>query len=111
MSEINVLVSGNVTPKIKSGVTPSEGNSADNSAAMEFAAIFGGWMAQALGQGQNSGLQSSDPAGKEANSGQTGIQGLEGMLGSLRTTAGLNLGTVKGQNQQVNENLVKAVKK
>lgn len=108
MSEINVLVSGNVTPKIKSGVTPSEGNSADNSAAMEFAAIFGGWMAQALGQGQNSGLQSSDPAGKEANSGQTGIQGLEGMLGSLRTTAGLNLGTVKGQNQQVNENLVKA---
>lgn len=86
MSEINVLVSGNVTPKGKGGSIPKEENSGTDLAAMEFAAIFGGWMAQAMGQGQDSGLQSSDPAGKEANSGQIALQGSVGTLGLLRTT-------------------------
>lgn len=108
MSEINVLVSNNVTPKVKGGVVSTDGNSVtDNSAAMEFAAIFGGWITQALGQGQDSGLQSVNPAGKEANSGQTGIQGLEGMLNSLRTIAGLNLGSVTGQGKQDNAPVMK----
>ncbi|HVJ49564.1 flagellar hook-length control protein FliK [Desulfitobacterium sp.] len=109
MSEINVLVSGNATPQVKDGVVSTEKNSGPDSAAMEFAAILGGWMAQALGQGQDSGLQSSDPAGKEANSGQTGFQGLEGMLGSLRMIAGLNLGSASGQNQQGSDALMKAI--
>lgn len=110
MSEINVLVSNNVTPKVKGGVVSTDGNSVtDNSAAMEFAAIFGGWITQAIGQGQDSGLQSVNPAGKEANSGQTGIQGLEGMLNSLRTIAGLNLGSVTGQVKQDNAPVMKAV--
>lgn len=109
MSEINVLVSGNANPTFKKGGISKEENSGTDSAAMEFAAIFGGWMAQAMGQGQDSGLQSSDPAGKEANSGQTGIQGLEGMLGSLRTIAGFNLGSVSGQDQQGSDALMKAI--
>ncbi|AHF08654.1 flagellar hook-length control protein FliK [Desulfitobacterium metallireducens] len=100
MSEINVLVSGNSTPKIKGATLPKEESSGTDPVAMEFAAIFGGWMAQVMGQGQDSGQQSSNPAGKEANSGQTGIQGLEGMLGSLRTVAGLNWGSTRGQEQQ-----------
>lgn len=114
MSEINVLVSGNVTPKGKGGSIPKEENSGTDPAAMEFAAIFGGWMAQAMGQGQDSGLQSSDPAGKEANSGQTGIQGLEGMLGTLRTVAGLNRGLTSeemtGQEQQGLSSMMKSLR-
>lgn len=106
MSEISVLVSGNVAPKVKDGGISTDGNSVtDNSAAMEFAAIFGGWMAQAIGQGQDSGNQSNDPAGKEANSGQKGNQGLEGVLGSLRTIAGLNLGFISSQDQKANETI------
>lgn len=104
MSEINVLVSGSVTPMVKGGSISKGENSGGDSAALEFAALFSGWIAQAMGQGQDSGFQSnSDPAGKEANSGQTGIQGLEGMLGTLRTAAGLNLESVGGQNEQVKD--------
>lgn len=114
MTEINVLVSGNVTPKGKGGGIPKEENSGTDPAAMEFAAIFGGWMAQAMGQGQDSGLQSSDPAGKEANSGQTGIQGLEGMLGTLRTVAGLNWGLTNeettGREQQGLGSMIKSLR-
>lgn len=110
MSEISVLVSGDATPKLKGRVISKEGNpSTDDSAAMQFAAIFGSWMAQAMRQGQDSGLQSSDPAGKEANSGHTGIQGLEGMLGSLRAIAGLNLGSASGIDQQASDSMMKAI--
>ncbi|MEA4900859.1 flagellar hook-length control protein FliK [Desulfitobacterium sp.] len=104
MSEINVLVSGSVTPTVKGGSIAKGENFGGDSAALEFAALFSGWIAQAMGQGQDSGFQSnSDPAGKEANSGQTGIQGLEGMLGTLRTAAGLNLESVGGQNEPVKD--------
>lgn len=104
MSEINVLVSGSVTPVVKGGAIAKGENFGGDSAALEFAALFSGWIAQTMGQGQDSGFQSNgDPAGKEANSGQTGIQGLEGMLGTLRTAAGLNLESVGGQNEPVKD--------
>ncbi|HHY26838.1 MAG TPA: flagellar hook-length control protein FliK [Desulfitobacterium dehalogenans] len=61
-----------------------------DSAAMMFAAIFGGWLNQ-IGQGQDSGNQSNEPAGKDANSGRhalLGLDGLQGLMGILQGNGG-----------------------
>lgn len=91
MSDMSVLVSGNAASPAKGGTISKDEQTNAESTAMDFAAILGGWLVQVMGQGQDSGFQSGDPAGKEANSGQTCFQGLGDMLGSLRTIAGLNL--------------------
>lgn len=113
MSEINALVNG-VGPQGKGKSTTSakslgsESNGSE-SAAMEFAAILGGWLNPMLGQGQNSACESSDPAGKEANSGQKGIQGLEGLLASFRMSAGINQGSSSGQDLPGSDSVMKAL--
>lgn len=88
MTGINVLSTG-VSPKSKEeGFSFSEkAQTSMDSEVIDFAAILGGWVAQMSGQGQNSGFQSNEPAGKEANSGRNAILGLDGlqvMIGTLQ---------------------------
>ena len=88
MTGINVLSTGGPT-KTKDGFSASEKSQQGlDSAAMDFAAILGGWIGQGSGQGQNSGIQSNDPAGKEANSGRNALLGLEGLQALIGTLQG-----------------------
>lgn len=75
-----------------------------DSAAMMFAAIFGGWINQ-VGQG-DSGYQSNEPAGKEANSGRhalMGLDGLQGLMGMLQGNGDLQetfFQSLQGEGEQ-----------
>jgi flagellar hook-length control protein FliK len=89
MTTINVLSTGASVNSKEEGFSLSEKvQHNSDSAAMEFAAIFSGWVAQISGQGQNSGVQSHEPAGKEANSGQDAILGWNGLQALIGTIKG-----------------------
>lgn len=89
MTGINVLSTG-APVKPKEGYSVSEKSQQASDITMDFAAIFGGWITQVSGQGQDSGIsQSNDPAGKEANSGRNTLLGFEGLQQAL-------VGTLQG---------------
>lgn len=89
MTGINVLSTGVSAKSKEEGFSISEkAQVSSDSALMEFAAILSGWVAQVSGQGQNSGNQSNEPAGKEANSGRNAILGLDGLQALIGTIQG-----------------------
>lgn len=78
MTVINALStgsSGGVEEGFSSGSSSPQNMDA---AAGVFAAIFGNWLNQS-GQGQDSGDQSYEPAGKDANSGRYALLGNDGL--------------------------------
>lgn len=89
MTGINVLSTGVSVKSKEEGFSVSEKiQPGSDSVALEFAAILSGWIAQFSGQGQNSGFQSNEPAGKEANSGRKAILGLDGLQALIGTIQG-----------------------
>lgn len=89
MTGINVLSTGVSAKSKEEGFSISEkAQGGSDSAMMEFAAILSGWVVQVGGQGQNSGYQSNEPAGKEANSGRSAILGLDGLQALIGTIQG-----------------------
>jgi flagellar hook-length control protein FliK len=86
MTGINVLSTGAAAKSKDAGFSVSDKSQQGlDAVAMEFAAILSGWITQVSGQGQNSGYQSIDPAGKEANSGRSALLGLEGLQALVGT--------------------------
>lgn len=102
MTGINVLSTGVSAKTKEEGFSSSEkAQVSSDSTMMEFAAILSGWVAQASGQGQNSGYQSNEPAGKEANSGRNAISGLDGLQVLIGTIQGYgNPGEVPAEEVQ-----------
>lgn len=92
MTGINALSTRGAITSTEDGSSFTSGSqSGADSAAMMFAAIFGGWLNQVGGQGQDSGNQSQEPAGKDANSGRhalLGLDGLQGLMGILQGNEG-----------------------
>lgn len=106
MTGINVLSTGASVRGKEDGFSVLEKTQAGSeSAIMEFAAILNGWVAQLGGQGQGSGFQSNEPAGKEANSGRNALLGLEGLQALMGTIPGygnpLEVPTNEVQGKQV----------
>lgn len=79
MTVINALSTGGPSRGVEEGLFPgySSSQSLDKAASL-FAAIFGNWLNQS-GQGQDSGEQSYEPAGKDANSGRYALLGIDGL--------------------------------
>ena len=100
MTGINALSTRGAITSTEDGSPFTSGSqSGADSAAMMFAAIFGGWLNQVGGQGQDSGNQSQEPAGKDANSGRhalLGLDGLQGLLGILQGNEGFQEVFVQG---------------
>ncbi|ACL22135.1 flagellar hook-length control protein [Desulfitobacterium hafniense DCB-2] len=100
MTGINALSTRGAITSTEDGSPFTSGSqSGADSAAMMFAAIFGGWLNQVGGQGQDSGNQSQEPAGKDANSGRhalLGLDGLQGLMGILQGNEGFQEVFVQG---------------
>ena len=98
MTAINALSTRGVIQSTEDGFSSAgEAQPGADSAAMMFAAIFNGWLNQS-GQGQDSGQQSNEPAGKEANSGRhalMGLDGLQGLMGMLQGNEGTSSDQLK----------------
>lgn len=100
MTGINALSTRGAITNTEDGSSYTSGSQPGaDSAAMMFAAIFGGWLNQVGGQGQDSGNQSQEPAGKDANSGRhalLGLDGLQGLMGILQGNEGFQEVFVQG---------------
>lgn len=105
MTGINALSTRGAIKGLDDGTSSLSSQPSTDSAAMMFAAIFGGWLNQ-VGQGQDSGNQSNEPAGKEANSGRhalMGLDGLQGLMGMLQGNEELQEAfflRIQGQGEQ-----------
>lgn len=98
MTVINALSTKAPVANPEEGSSFTNASQADpNSAASIFAAIFGGWLNSVSGQGQDSGNQSNEPAGKEANSGRHALLGLDGLQGLMGVLQNRNLQEAFGQ--------------
>lgn len=104
MTGINALSTRGAITSTEDGSPFTSGSqSGADSAAMMFAAIFGGWLNQVGGQGQDSGNQSQEPAGKDANSGRhalLGLDGLQGLMGILQGNEGFQEVFVQGLQEE-----------
>ncbi|MGE4271336.1 MAG: flagellar hook-length control protein FliK [Desulfitobacterium sp.] len=92
MTAIKALSAGSINNTDNGSVVADSSPKGNDTAAMMFAAIFGGWVNQLSGQEQDSGNQSNAPAGKEANSGRhalLGIEGLQAMMAMLQEEGNL----------------------
>lgn len=78
MTGIHVLSTGVSSSKSKEErFSVADTQQGSEGVVMDFAAILSGWAQQISGQGQTSGFQSNDPAGKEANSGPNAMMGVD----------------------------------
>ncbi|MGI1658163.1 MAG: flagellar hook-length control protein FliK [Desulfitobacterium sp.] len=92
MTAIKALSAGSINNTDNGSLVADSSPKGNDTAAMMFAAIFGGWVNQLSGQEQDSGNQSNAPAGKEANSGRhalLGIEGLQAMMAMLQEEGNL----------------------